>query len=127
MRLIDQIGKLFQTAPRHQRTSRSSGRVATTIRARFPGSSFSCERAGNVSADGFCFEHDGALPVGSRVRVLIELPGTNNWIRATGEVLGSVAWGEMVGNRGRFVHIDSDDRELLTQWLGRHIGRRRAA
>ncbi len=127
MRFIDRIGKLFQPAQRHQRPARSRRRIATTIRARFPGSSFSRERAGNVSADGFCFEHDSELPVGSRVRVLIELHGTDNWIRATGEVLGPVAWGERVGNRGRFVHIDSDDRELLSQWLGRHVGQRRAA
>ena len=127
MRLIDQIGKLFQLAQRHQRPARSSGRSATTIRARFPGSSFSRERAGNVSANGFCFEHDTELPAGSRVRVLIELPGTDNWIRATGEVLGSVAWSGKVGNRGRFIHIDSDDRELLARWLERHVGQRQAA
>lgn len=121
MGLIDRIGSIFESnrasGPQINRPARTSERIETTVRAFFPGSSFSEERAGNVSLGGFCFEHATDLPVGSRVRLLIELTGTKHWIRVTGEVLGTAPRGKRVGVRGRFSKIHSDDREELERWL----------
>ena len=131
MGLLDRINNIFESnrpaGPQVHRPARASERFDTTVRAFFPGSSFSQERAGNVSIGGFCFEHDAALPAGSRVRLLIELTGTKHWIRVTGEVLGTAPRGKRVGVRGRFSKIHSDDREELERWLEERTSQSRAA
>ena len=131
MGLLKRIGTIFETntpaGPQVHRPARASERMQTTIRAFFEGSSFSQERAGNVSAGGFCFENDAGLIAGSRVRLLIELTGTKHWIRVTGEVLGTAPRAKRIGVRGRFTRIHEDDRQLLERWLEQHSRQSKAA
>jgi hypothetical protein len=131
MGLIERINRMFDgpaiSKPATLRGERASDRFDTTVRACFDGSSFALERAGNVGIGGFCFEHYQALPVGTRVRLLIELTGTRHWIRVSGEVLGAIQRGKRTGVRGRFLRIHLEDERLLARWLDGHNRAVRAA
>lgn len=121
MQLLDKLSRIFEEPvappPPHLLEARRSPRIDTIIRASFDGGSFMQEREGNVSLDGFCFDCRKGLPTGSRVKLLVRLTGTKDWVRATGEVLGTIRSHGRTRVRGRFTRIHIEEERMLRRWM----------
>ena len=77
------------------------------------------ETEGNVGLGGFCFAAESAPEPGTRLDIMVDLPGINRWLIASGEVLGCYRKEGRLWVRGRFFEIDFDQQ----RWLARCIDR----
>ncbi len=79
------------------------------------------ETEGNVGLGGFCFAADKAPRPGTRLDIMVDMPGVNRWLIASGEVLGCYYKEDRLWVRGRFFEIDFDQQRWLARWLDQHL------
>ena len=87
--------------------------VGVTVRVEFTGLEFVTETA-NLSAGGVFLSTERNLPVGTRVKLRIDIPIIAKYpVRAGGEV--TRCGGEPPGMAIRFLEINDEDRALLVE------------
>jgi hypothetical protein len=96
---------------------RDSGRVPMRLMVRDLelGGSFE-ERPGNLALGGAYFT-DGHPPVGNRLEVRFLLPGTNEEVRANGEVIRVTREGSQFGTHVRFLDLPVDIELAIARFL----------
>jgi uncharacterized protein (TIGR02266 family) len=77
-------------------------------------------RAGNVSRGGMHLDHTIPIPVGTRVRLQFTLPGDNNPIVVTAEIV-SIATNNVLGMGVKFVEVEPITQNRIDAYLLRAL------